>query len=186
MSKTGYSKAHTDVEQPALLTERLLLRSFHLEDASEVRALVENYNVSKTTLNIPYPYQSGMAETWINTHQDDWKAKTAAVYAITIQITGQLVGAISLVNIDGSRGELGYWIGEPYWGNGYCTEASSRLIPFSFNELGLGRIVAEHLATNPASGQVMIKAGMHHVETVLKHDRNQKDASIEVYEIQNS
>jgi RimJ/RimL family protein N-acetyltransferase len=92
MSKTGYSAVLSEVKQPDLVTERLLLRSFHLEDAVEVQALAENYNVSKTTLNIPYPYQPGMAEAWINTHQDGWKANSAVVYAITIQQTGQLAG----------------------------------------------------------------------------------------------
>jgi RimJ/RimL family protein N-acetyltransferase len=93
------------------------------------------------------------------------------------------LGSIGLVSIDGSEGELGYWIGEPYWGMGYCTEAARELIQFSFKNMGLDRIVAEHLTSNPASGKVMVNAGMAHLMTTQKTDRYAEKASMEVYEI---
>ena len=55
------------MRQPELTTNRLLLRNFKLDDAPEIESLAGNYNVSKTTLNIPFPYLPGMAEEWINT-----------------------------------------------------------------------------------------------------------------------
>ena len=174
------------MKQPDLRTERLLLRSFRPADASEVQNLAGNYNVSKMTLNIPHPYQSGMAEEWIGSHQGSWDAKTRVAYAIIKPDTQQLLGAISLVRIVGKEGELGYWVREPYWGMGYCTEATKELIKFSFQKLGLERIVAEHLTSNPASGRVMEKAGMIHVMTTLRLDRNGESASMEVYEIRNT
>jgi RimJ/RimL family protein N-acetyltransferase len=172
--------------QPDLRTERLLLRRFRLDDASEVEKLAGNINVSRMTLNIPYPYKPGMAEEWISSHQENWEAKACITYAIVKLDSDQLLGAISFVRIDGSEGELGYWIGEQYWGMGYCTEAARELIQFSFQNLGLDKIVAEHLTSNPASGKVMEKAGMGHVLTTRKFDRYGKKASMEVYEIRNT
>jgi len=172
------------MNQPELTSENLQLRSFCLSDANEVQNLAGNFNVSKTTLNIPHPYEPGIAEEWIGTHQESWETMTGVVYAISLLESDQLAGAISLVIIDGKKGELGYWIGEPYWGNGYCTEATKAIIKFSFTLLDLQRVIAEHLASNPASGEVMKKAGMHHIETIQKDDRYGKMADIEVYEIQ--
>ena len=138
------------------------------------------------TLNIPFPYENGMAEEWINSHEIYWETKTRVAYAIVKLDSHQLLGTISLVRIDESQGELGYWMGEPYWGMGYCTEAARELIQFSFHTLGLRIIVAEHLTSNPASGKVMKKAGMTHVKTTQHIDRDGKNASIEVYEIRNA
>jgi len=174
------------MNQPVLKTRRLLLRSFNLEDANKVQNLAGNYNVSKTTLNIPYPYESGMAEEWINPQSENWKSRTSVVYAITLSESDELVGAISLMQIDGIQGELGYWIGEPYWRKGYCTEAAEALIQFSFDKLKISKIFAEHLTSNPASGEVMKKVGMLHSETTQKVDRAGRMADIENYEIRNT
>jgi [ribosomal protein S5]-alanine N-acetyltransferase len=68
------------------------------------------------------------------------------------------------------RAEMGYWIGRPYWGRGYCTEAARELLRYGFENLGLARIFACHFKENEASGRVMRKLGMtregdlrHHV-----------------------
>ena len=174
------------MRQPELTTDRLLLRNFNLEDVQETQVLAGDYNVSKTTLNIPFPYLAGMAEEWINTLAKIWETKTGATYAITLNENDQLVGAIGLANIDESQAELGYWIGEQYWRKGNCSEAAKAVINFSFEHLGMNSIVAEHLISNPASGKVMEKAGMHHVETTQKFDRNKKLADMDIYAIRNT
>ena len=173
------------MKQPILTTERLTLRRFNQNDASLVQKLAGNYNVSKSTLNIPHPYEDGMAENWISSHQETWNSKKAVVYAIALTKTNQLVGAISLQDITGSEGELGYWIGEPYWGNGYCTEAARALVEFSFEKLSLHAIHAQHLTSNPASGKVMENIGMRHVGNRQKTDRHNRISSVELYEIRN-
>jgi RimJ/RimL family protein N-acetyltransferase len=69
------------------------------------------------------------------------------------------------------RGELGYWVGLPFWNCGYATEAAAALMEFGFDELDLNRIQARHMMRNPASGRVMQKLGMRpegvHRELVL-------------------
>lgn len=174
------------MNQPELITDRLLLRSFKNEDAKLVQELAGNYNVSKTTLNIPHPYENGMAENWIKTHFKNWKQMSRITYAITNNKTNQLIGAVSLVEIKGTQAKLGYWIGEPYWGKGYCTEATKALIQFSFTKLGIKNIIAEHLSSNIASGKVMKKSGMVHITIKKEKDREGNIVNMEVYEIQNT
>ena len=87
------------------------------------------------------------------------------VYAITQRgdTTGGdlLMGTISLgVNQTHNRAEMGYWLGVPFWGQGFMTEAARRIIAFGFDNLNLNRIFATYLTRNPASGRVMAKAGM--------------------------
>jgi RimJ/RimL family protein N-acetyltransferase len=91
------------------------------------------------------------------------------VYAIC-EPSGIVLGAINLrLELPHQRGELGYWIGEPYWGRGYATEAVSALIRYGFDTVGLNRIYARHLARNPASGRVMAKAGMQREGAQRQH-----------------
>ena len=70
---------------------------------------------------------------------------------------------------------MGYWIGLPYWNNGYCTEAARAVVDFAFTDLGLHRIFAHHLVRNPASGRVMQKIGMRfegiHRDAIKKWDK---------------
>ena len=111
-----------------------------------------------------------MAEAWINTHPAQLAAGTGITYAIVLRETGALCGAISLkLTPEHRRAEMGYWIGVPYWGRGYCTEAARALRDFGFRELRLHRITAYHLTRNPASGRVMQKIGMRHEGTWREH-----------------
>jgi len=171
------------MKQPAIHTERLLLRAFEIEDAGHVQMLAGNYNVAKTTLNIPHPYENGVAEIWIKSHASGWKNKTHITYAIINKKSNQLLGAISLIGIKAMQAKLGYWIGEAYWGRGYCTEAGCGIIDFSFSTLGIKRIIAEHLSINPASGKVMRKCGMSYIGSNLAADRDHRMVSMEIYEI---
>jgi RimJ/RimL family protein N-acetyltransferase len=172
--------------QPPVRTGRLLLRRFEAEDADAVRRLADNRNVSETTLNMPWPYGPGVAERWIGRHAGNWASRSSASWAITFADTRTLTGAITLTWIHRSAAELGYWIGEPFWGRGYCSEAAGALIGFAFAELGIERIVAEHLRRNPASGRVMQKAGMQHVGSVRRRDRHRRMADMEIYEIRDT
>jgi ribosomal-protein-alanine N-acetyltransferase len=146
---------------PILETERLILRPFRLEDAAEVQRLAGDRSIADTTLNIPHPYKDGMAEEWISKHQSDFEGGKGVTFAITCKTDDFLIGAISLMGmVTGHQAELGYWIGQPYWGQGFCTEAGAAVLRYAFSELGLMRVHACHLARNPASGRVMRKLGM--------------------------
>jgi len=154
---------------PTLPTERLSLRPFLLSDATTVQRLAGDRAVADTTLTVPHPYADGMAEAWIATQEGAWTRHEAATLAITEPEVG-LVGAITLrIELPQRRAELGYWVGVPYWGRGYATEAVRAMIAYGFDKLSLQRIYAYHFVRNPASGRVMAKAGMEHEGILRRH-----------------
>ena len=167
-----------------ITTERLILRPFILEDACRIQALAGDQRVSEMTANIPHPYLDGMAESWIREHRREMKEGHALVYAITILNSGELAGAISLTEITGHDANLGYWLGVPYWGKGYCTEAARPFLRFCFSELKLPMIYARHLIENQASGSVIQKCGFQFIREV--HTSGQgKSQILKHYELYN-
>ncbi|MHC5080860.1 MAG: GNAT family N-acetyltransferase [Planctomycetota bacterium] len=150
-------------ERPTLEKERLLLRPFSVADGREVQRLAGDRAIAETTQNIPHPYEDGMAEIWIATHEDTFVSGRGVHFAIFLKSESRLIGAVSLLDmVKGHQAELGYWIGKPFWGRGYCTEASRAVIDYGFHVLGLQRIHACHMGRNPASGRVMRKLGMRY------------------------
>ena len=147
--------------QPGIDTARLVLRPFVPGDAPRVQQLAGHPDIADTTLNIPHPYEDGMAESWIETHLPGFEAGLLATFAIVLRDDDDLIGAIGLtINRELRMADLGYWVGKPYWNRGYATEATRALITYGFESLGLNRIGAQHLTRNPASGRVLEKAGM--------------------------
>lgn len=97
--------------QPILITSRLTLRPFSLADAARVQKLAGDERVSEMTINIPHPYEDGMAENWISTHAESFYNGERIVYAVTLSQTSELIGAIGLTQLTKADGNLGYWIG---------------------------------------------------------------------------
>ena len=162
------AKAGTSDDRPTLLTERLVLRPFRSEDAPVVRDLAGAREVAANTLTIPHPYPEGEAERWIAGHASAFQAGDLVIFAITTEVDG-LTGAVGLMLDDGSGiAELGYWVGVPYWGRGYATEAATAVIEYGFRDLALQRIWARAFARNPASSRVLEKIGMVHEGTQRK------------------
>ena len=159
-------------EHPTLETKRLLLRPFTLTDAPEVQRLAGDRDIAATTLNIPHPYEDGMAEEWIGTHQERFDKEERAIFAITHGKQGYLIGSIGLtIAKEFDSAEIGYWIGKPYWNQGYCTEAAHAALKYGFEVLELNRIHASHITRNPASGRVMQHIGMKHEGRRRQHTK---------------
>lgn len=155
--------------EPEIKTNRLILRPFTLKDAGRIQELAGAREIAATTLNIPHPYENGMAEAWIGGHADAYVAKQAVHFAITRKLQRDLIGGIGMrLVLSHQRAEMGYWIGVPYWGQGFCTEAAGAILSYGFDNLRLHRIYAHHFTNNPASGRVMQKIGMIH-EGCLRH-----------------
>lgn len=155
---------------PRLETERLILRPFDPADAKEVQRLAGDRAIADTTLNIPHPYVDGEAEKWISTHRPKFEAGEFATFALVLRDSGMLIGAMSLhFSQRFDRAELGYWIGRPYWNEGYCTEAGQAVLRYGFTEWKLNRIHANYLRRNAASGRVMQKLGMSREGVLRQH-----------------
>jgi RimJ/RimL family protein N-acetyltransferase len=148
--------------QPSLQTDRLRLRPFIADDAEEVHRLAGAREIADTTNSIPHPYSLAAAKTWIANLPHYFRAGKAVHFALTLRDSGELIGAAALHDIDSkhSQAELGFWVGLPWWGLGYATEAARECLRFGFRELSLNRIYAYHMARNPQAGNLLRKLGM--------------------------
>lgn len=159
-------------EQPVLETNRLVLRLFTLADAPRVQHLLRDREIASTTMNIPFPYEDGMAEAWISSSRERYEQGEVVNFALVLRADGKLIGAMGLrIDQEHGRAELGYWIGKNYWNQGYATEAAQAVVQYGFETGGLNRIHASHLTRNPASGRVMQKIGMQHEGRLRQHVR---------------
>ena len=157
-------------ERPTLSTARLVLRPLTMADAPDVQRLAGEREVASTTLRIPHPYEPGMAEQWISTHQERYERGELVNFAIIRRTDNTLIGYIGLhINPHHAHAELGYWLGIPFWSQGYCTEAARAVVQYGFEVLRLHRIHAAHMTRNPASGRIMQKIGMAYEGCLRQH-----------------
>jgi [ribosomal protein S5]-alanine N-acetyltransferase len=147
---------------PTIDTERLVLGRFEDAEAPELQRLAGAREIADTTLVIPHPYELTDAEQFIALQREGAAEGNELIFAIHRRGDARLVGSIALREIDPDhlQAELGYWIGVPYWGQGYATEAARAVVNLGFEQLGLNRIYAHHMARNPASGRVLERIGM--------------------------
>jgi RimJ/RimL family protein N-acetyltransferase len=138
---------------PVLETRRLSLRAPRLEDAKTVAALANDRRIAENTARIPHPYKVADAEGFISGAN---KAGGEAVFLIALR--DEVIGACGIMFHEETP-ELGYWLGVPYWGNGYATEALHAVIDYAFTDLEHAALQAGARVTNPASRRVLEKCG---------------------------
>lgn len=109
---------------------------------------------------------------WIDFRTDAARHGHGYTFAIVHKESQALMGCISLnLASEHKRGEIGYWLGQSYWGNGYTTEALIQIVHFGFETKLLNRIWGAAMTKNPASSAVMLKAGLKHEGTFKQHIR---------------
>ena len=139
---------------PVLETKRLTLRAPTLKDAKAVAVLANDRRIAENTARIPHPYKLTDAENFIAGAN---KADGETVFLIVRN--GTIMGACGVAVADPNAPELGYWLGVPYWGQGFATEALHAVIDFAFSELEHTALHAGARVTNPASRRVLEKCG---------------------------
>ena len=149
------------LETKTLETERLILRRFTLEDASD---MYKNWASDKETskfldwdVHESVDVTKSVIECWI----DEYKSGSLN-WVVELKEANEIIGSITVVyfNKKHLNAEIGYCYGSKYWGNGYATEALRRVIDFLLNDCEMHLVEARHISGNPASGRVMQKAGM--------------------------
>jgi RimJ/RimL family protein N-acetyltransferase len=139
---------------PVLETKRLAMRAPRLEDAKRVAALANDRRIAENVARIPHPYQVPDAESFISGAN---KVGGEAVFLITLR-DETVIGACGIM-LQERTPELGYWLGLPYWGKGYATEALHAVIDYAFTDLAHDELQAGARVTNPASRRVLEKCG---------------------------
>ena len=153
-----------------------LVRSW---EPGDVASLVRNANNRRIWLNLrdrfPYPYTNGDGTAFIRRVRSSHPETTFA-----IEVDGEAAGGIGFMlqqDVERVSAEIGYWLGEDYWGRGVCTDALRAVTGFAIEQHGLTRVFALPFAHNVASCRVLEKAGFV-LEAVLRRSAI-KDGRIE-------
>lgn len=129
-----------------------------MDDLDDLVRYANNQNIaSKLTDQFPYPYKKEDGESFIKmTMEHD----PLQIFAISIE--GKACGAIGLhpqLDIHRKNAELGYWLAEPFWGNGIIPGAIIQMVEYGFEHFEINRIFARPFGSNLASQRVLEKAG---------------------------
>ena len=143
------------------------LRRWQLEDQE---SLVQNANNIKIWENLrdvfPHPYTMDEAEMWVS-----HCSKMEPLTEFAIAVDGWGVGGIGVIpgeDIYTHSAEIGYWLGESYWGRGIVSEAVQLIVKYAFSHLGYHRLNTGVMAHNSASRRILEKAGFNFEGTAYK------------------
>lgn len=138
-----------------LVTPRLHLRCPVEADASAIIAIAGDWDVARRLGRIPHPYTQADFRFFI-----ERVVQSEPTWAIVVKESAELVGVIGLVPHGESRSaELGYYVGQPYWGQGLATEAAEAIVRMALEVNGYAKLTSAYHADNPASGRVLAKLG---------------------------
>jgi ribosomal-protein-alanine N-acetyltransferase len=138
----------------SIRTARLVLRALEPRDAARISLLAGDFEVASMTGTIPHPYTKEMAAEWIASALQGEEGTVLA-----IEREAALIGCVGYREDEKGGAELGYWIGKPYWGMGYATEAAAAMVTYAFQDGGLNYLISGHFADNPASARIIAKLG---------------------------
>ena len=161
-----------------LSTRRLVLRSYETGEAERLSQLFGDWDVSKWFWTPPYPYTKEKAANDIAVVRAAHLAGQFNHFAITLKSSGELVGGI-VVDIDPApewRNEVSYWIGKPFWNNGYATEALNAIVGFAKEVQSRPNLWAVPDKTNGTTINVLEKCGFNHREDILREQPSRTGA----------
>ncbi len=147
-------------------TERLVLRPWRVEDQEPLARHANNRKVSINLRDLfPYPYTLEHARQWIalQTSIPDPPQN------LVIEHAGEFVGNVgfhTLEDVHRFTAEVGYWLGEDFWGRGFASEALAGFTDYVFASFHFQRLEAWIFSSNPASGRVLEKAGYEYEATL--------------------
>ena len=147
---------------PRIETERLRLRPYRAADAEALHRLAGAREIADTMISIPHPFSIEAAHSWIANQAPAVASGASSHFAIELRRSTEFIGSCALRDVDAehSQAELSFWIGAPWWGYGYASEAAAAVLHHGFRELQVNRIYAYHMVRNPASGAVLRRLGM--------------------------
>ncbi len=140
------------------LSDGLRIRSYRAGDKPALLAYADNENVSRNLRDrFPYPYTAEVADWWLKHVAAEEPQTSFAIAPAQAPIGG--IGIALGADIHHRSGEIGFWLGEPFWGRGIVTAAVTAFTPWAFERFDLLRIWAGVFESNPASARVLEKAG---------------------------
>jgi ribosomal-protein-alanine N-acetyltransferase len=144
----------------------ITLRPWHINDLENLVALANNPNIARNlTDQFPSPYTKENGLKFI-----EFASSNEPLRIFAIDLDGESIGGIGLhpqSDIERKNAELGYWLGEPFWGKGIISKVVPQIVEYGFAHLDLHRIFARPFGRNIASQKVLEKAGFS-LEAKLK------------------
>lgn len=157
-SEADFGELDLNYDSPVLLTERLVLRPPHLDDAEDLALIANDRRIAEMTSRIPHPYSLSDAKAFLEICERG--GHEGYMYAITLADTGRLIGICGLEQRARSQGfEIGFWLGAGYWGSGYATEVANALVDQAFRATAAERVYAVCRTINSPSRNVIRKSG---------------------------
>ena len=140
---------------------RLYLRPFGDADTGALAALAGDPAIADTMISIPHPLDETGAAHLISRYVAETAERRAYHAAVCRMEDDRLVAAVALrdLDVEHRQAELSFWVGRPWWGYGYASEAGALALAAAFGELALNRVAAYHMVRNAASGSVLLKLG---------------------------
>ena len=139
---------------------KIELSAWNQDDILSLTQYANNINVwNMLRDSFPYPYTQKNAEEWISLNLN-----ANPTTNFSIKVDSEVAGAAGVLlkaDIHCKNAEIGYWLGEPFWGKGIATEAVRQLASHIFSNFDINRIYAEIFSNNPASMKVLLKNGFH-------------------------
>ena len=134
------------------------LRSFTINDLDSLVKYANNPKIANNlTDKFPHPYTEENGKMFI-----EFATKNSPTNIFAIDINGEICGGIGIhpqEDVYRKNAELGYWLAEPFWGNGIITKAIVQMVDYGFKNFDITRIFARPYGTNEASQRVLEKAG---------------------------
>ncbi|MEO0881397.1 MAG: GNAT family N-acetyltransferase [Pseudomonadota bacterium] len=158
-------------------TKRLILRPPVPADAERVAELMSEKDLPWNLGRAPWPYALEDAHAWIQAATEARAANADYPFVVCTPEIG-LIGSCGVVPVTEEICELGYWIGKPYWSQGYVTEAAEGVLDWARTELNIDQFVSGHINDNPASGRVLMKLGFSPAGPVTHYVRA-RDCDVE-------
>lgn len=154
---------------PVIETGRLLLRPPHADDVEDIARLANNYAVASMLASMPHPYFAADAREFLDRIATSAQKadKADCVYAITRADNGAFMGVCGL-HEDVTRFELpfiGYWLGEPFWGAGYASEAARAMVSLFFKVTAGETLMVSCRTENARSRAIILKCGGRYWKT---------------------
>ena len=159
-------------------TERLNLKKIDKKDLNNLVSCLNNWNVVKWLVNVPYPYTLNDAEKW-------FVKSSKEELALNIYFKSYLIGGVTIdKRTSNETFVLGYWLSEEYWGKGYATEACSSLISYFFSNNSDDKLYASHMAQNKKSKKILLKLGFNEVSKGKAYSISKKTEVVDInYEL---
>lgn len=156
-----------------IVTERLFLRPLWPEDAEAIQPLLNNWDVASRLARVPWPYTRADADDFTRYAEHADEAGTERVLAISLRPSAQLIGLIGCHHLDSGEDEIGYWLGKPFWGHGFASEATRAFIDGLFHSLRLTVLSAGYHVGNQRSARLLTKHGFTPTNVEEQHCRAQ-------------